>query len=251
MRAVLSLALLVGCSTPATIPSQPLGVQGHLAEARRHESDARALEAKAAAVDIAVASGPRYVCRDQGLADRALPGPGSSEVRAPCWSSERSSVERDRAAAARLRAAAQDHRARARRLVISERAWCAGLPPEELDHTPFDHRQDIAAVSAELDGDQVVGARIRFARVPQLTAEWLRQTLACHQALAAADGYDPTYMTPCPSVVAGAQTTVVDEPEGVVVVVRSTEPAAALTIYARAEALLDAHADHLEGLPEY
>jgi hypothetical protein len=128
-------------------------------------------------------------------------------------------------------------------MVSAERWWCAGLPPEELDHTPFDHREDIAAVSAELEGEHVRGARIRFRRVPGLTDDWLRQTLACHAAIAAASGNDPTHLTTCPSVVAGAETTVIDDPAGLIVIVRADDPAAALTIYARAEALLDPRLD--------
>lgn len=73
---------------------------------------------------------------------------------------------------------------------------------------------------------------------PGLTADWLRQTLACHHALAAAAGFEPTYLATCPAVVAGAETTVQDDPAGLVVVVRASDAAAGLTIYARAEALL-------------
>lgn len=219
-------------------------MQGHLTEAEQHDADAAALERRAQARDSVATPSERYVCGDQALADLTTSGGERLGVRAPCWSGEQSAVDRDRAAAARLRADARAHRAQARALVTAQQAWCAGLPPAELDHSPLDHREDLAAVSAELDSDRVVGARIRFARVPHLTAEWLRQTLACHHALAAATGFEPTYLATCPAVVEGSETTVIDDPDGLVVVIRARDPGAGLTIYARAEALLDPAAEH-------
>ena len=49
------------------------------------------------------------------------------------------------------------------------------MPEEELEHSPFDHHEDIAAVSAEVAYGRLVGARIRFKAVPGLDAAWLRQ----------------------------------------------------------------------------
>jgi hypothetical protein len=130
------------------------------------------------------------------------------------------------------------HRIQARELVLSQQRWCASLPEAELDHTPFDHREDLRGVTAELVGNQVRGARIRFKPVRGLTGEWLTQTLACHQALAAAEGYDSTHLASCPSTVEHATTTVVETPAGLEVVIRSDDPGSALVIYNRAEALL-------------
>lgn len=243
MRVPILLAVLAASCAhhAAAIPSRPLGVEGNLAEAERHEADADALERRAAQVEAQ--PGPHYSCGDQALVDQTTSGGQRLGIGAPCWSNEAGAVERDRAAARALRDDARTHRAKARALVVAQRGWCAGLPSAELDHTPFDHREDLAAVSAELDNDRVVGARIRFAKVPGLTADWLRQTLACHQAMAAAGGYEPTAMASCPAVIAGAELTVVDDPAGPIVVLHATDPAAALAIYGRAEALLDAHLD--------
>ncbi len=243
MRALLVVALTAGCSSRAAIPPRPLGVQDHLAEAERHDADATGLEARAASRERVGPPPTAYSCGDQAVADQTTSGGERLGGRAPCWSGEGGAVDRDRATAARLRADARDHRVRARALVRSEHAWCADLPAAELEHTPFDHHEDVVAVSAELDGDRLRGARIRFARVPQLTAEWLRQTLTCHAAIAAAGGYAPALHATCPAVVAGAETTVIDDPAGLVVVIHADDPAAAITIYARAEALLDARHD--------
>jgi hypothetical protein len=241
----LALVLAAACGGSAPPPREPLGVQGHLSEADRHEADAHQLDERAAAIER---TGPptAYACGDQALADQPTSGGERLGGRAPCWSGERGAIARSRALAHQLRADARAHRAQARVLATTERETCAGLPPEELEHSPFDHREDLAGVEAELDSDRLRGARIRFSRVPGLTAAWLRRALACHQAMAAATGYDPTHLATCPSTVAGADTTVIDDPGGLIVVVRAADPAAALTIYARAEALLAANAPGAE-----
>lgn len=247
MRVTMLIAVAAGCAGAAKVPPRPMGVQDHLAEAERHEEDARTLEQRAADRERSGTSVPAYTCGDQALADQVTSGGERLGARAPCWRGERGAVERDRAAAARLRDDARAHRARARAMVAAERIWCGRLPPEELEHSPFDHREDLAAVQAELERDRVVGARIRFARVPHLTADWLRQALACHQAIAESAGHEPTLFGTCPAVVAGASTTVIDDPAGIVVVIRAADPGAALAVYARAEALLDhtdPHAGH-------
>lgn len=245
MRAFILVVAVAGCSGRAAIPTRPLGVQDHLAEAERHDGDAADLESRAAVRERGAQPATGYACGDQALADQATSGGAPLGMRAPCWRGEPGAVERDRALAAELRTDARAHRARAQALVRAEHVWCAGLPTAELDHSPFDHHEDVVTVSAELASDRVRGARIRFARVPGLTVEWLRQTLACHQALAAAGGFEPAFLASCPATIAGAETTVIDDPSGLVVVVRSDDPAAALAIYARAEALLDEHAAHV------
>jgi hypothetical protein len=244
MRAMSLLPLLAACSSPALVPHPrpPLAAHDHVAEAERHEAEARALDEHAAAVERS-GTPSQYACGDVALTEMATSGSERLRILPPCWSGEVGAIERDRTLAAHLRADARLHRAKARTLVTAKQQWCAGLPASELDHTPFDHREDIVAVRAELEGDRLRGARIRFAKVPGLTADWLRQALACHQAIAAATGYDPTQLASCPSVVAGATTTVLEHASGLEVIVRAADQAAALVIYGRAEALLDAHID--------
>jgi hypothetical protein len=242
MRSILITALLLAaataCSSQPKVPRAPLGAPQHLAEADRHEADARALDERADSLERASRS-QTVTCADQAVADQATSGGERLGGRAPCWTGERGAIARQRDTAQHLRADARAHRAQARALIIAANAACIGLPDEELEHSPFDHHEDIAAVAAEVAGGRVVGARIRFAAVPGLDAAWLRRSLTCHQALAAATGFEPTHLASCPAVLPGARFEVLDEPAGLVVVVTADDPGIALTIYARAEATLD------------
>lgn len=231
------LALPVACSQPAHTARPPMSAGDHLAEAERHDNEARALEESAASIESRGTPTPA-TCGDVAMTELTTSGTERLRILPPCWSGEVATIRRAQQHAAKLRADARRHRIQARELVLTQQRWCASLPEAELDHSPFDHREDLRGVSAELDGDRVRGARIRFKPVPGLSAEWLRQTLACHQALAAAEGYDTGHLGSCPSAVEHAHTTVVETPAGLEVVVRSDDPGAALIIYARAEALL-------------
>lgn len=235
------LLLQLGCAPKAQTARPPMSAAEHLAEAERHDADARSLEESAAAVEHTGAP-TRATCGDTASTELVTSGTERLHILPPCWAGEVDAVRRDRVHAAQLRADARRHRIQARELVRTEQQWCAGLPEAELDHTPFDHREDLRAVQAELEGDRVRGARILFKPVKGLSADWMRQTLACHQAMASAEGFgaDHDHLASCPSTVSGARTEVLETPEGLEVVVRAIDPAAALIIYARAEALLGA-----------
>ncbi len=244
MRTILSTTIALvaagACGGPDRLPATPLSVTDHLLEAEQHDAEARQHDQQARAAEPGASAASAKACQDRVLADQAVSGGQRLGIQ-PCWASEEATVERHRASADRLRAHAAEHRAHAHDLLAAERAACAGLDPAEIDHSPFAHHEEIAAVAAELDGDRLRGARVRFAAVPGLSADWMRSALACHHARAAALGFDPTYLSDCPSTVAGAETTVLEQDGDLVVVVRAKDEAAALIIYARAEALLDGH----------
>lgn len=214
-----------------------MSASDHLAEAARHEEAARALEENAAATERTGAP-TQLTCGDTASTELITSGTERLHVAPPCWAGEASAVRRDRAHAAQLRADARRHRIQAREMVKGQEKWCAGLPEAELDHTPFDHREDLLSVRAELEGDKLRGARITFGAVRGLSAEWLSKTLACHKAMAAAEGYDSPHLAVCPSTVEGATSVVVESPRGLEVVITSVDPGSAIAIYARAEALL-------------
>jgi hypothetical protein len=235
---VASLFVLAACAAPARVPPRQLGATEHLAEAERHEAEARRHDALAADAEARKAAQGGVICGDRELALQSTSGGAPLTPRPPCWTTEADAVAAHRRAAHGLRIDARAHRALARQLVGAAREACESLPEHELIASPFSHRDDIRSVEAELSGDRVRGARIRFAPIEGLTAAWLERSLTCHQALAAAGGYDPLYMPHCPAAVALAHVEAVDTADGPEVVIGSDDPAAALVIYARAEALL-------------
>lgn len=236
--ALLPWLLLAACSSPARIPPRQLGVTEHLTEADQHEAAARRHDLLAADAEARRRHDAGIICGDRALATQATSGGEVLTPRPPCWTTESDAIERHRTAAAHLRADARAHRAVARQLVGGAHAACESLPENELVTSPFSHRDDILTVEAVIDGDRVRGARILFAPVEGLTAAWLERSLACHQALAASGGYDAAYMPHSPAVVAGAAISAEDTALGPVVVIRSDDPAVALSIYGRAEDLL-------------
>lgn len=229
---------VAACASPATAPARPMGVTEHLAEADRHEADAERHDLLAQDAEFRKRQDHGLVCGDRALATQATSGAEPLTPRPPCWTSEADAIASHRTAAAHLRADARAHRALARQLLGAARAACDSLPELELAASPFSHRRDIAAVEAVLEGDRLRGARIRFAPLDGLSADFLLRSLTCHRALAAAGGYQPTHLASSPAVIPGSELIAVDTEHGPVVEITATDPAAAIVIYARAEALL-------------
>ena len=149
-----------------------------------------------------------------------------------------SGTQEHRRAAAAAREEASRHRAAARELERAEVNHCSTMAPDERDHGPFWHRSDILSVTPIEERKQVRGASILFRRVPSLTALWMEQAVKCHQARAASLGWDPMYMSYDPSAVADAHVTVVDDPAGIRVLIRSDKPDVSAVILSRAQKLL-------------
>jgi len=241
MRTAGLLLVLTACggvAQPATDPTppRPLSADDNLAEARRREAAAQEHEDAATAAEARVRR-HELTCADRVLEEQATSGGEQLLERTPCWSTAASGVDHHRKVAKRLRADARAHRARAHELIKAERTSCVGIG--ELSHTPFAHHDDIATVSALVEHGHVWGAEIRFRRLPDLTADWLRKAVACHQARAAALGWEPQHEGYDPTLLPGAVVEVTDSADGVVVTVRGTDELTATAIYGRAEALLD------------
>lgn len=238
-RCALAAAMfLAACASSAKVPPRPMGASDHLAVAQRCEDDARHHDELAADAEARKAQDGGLICGDRALAQQATSGGETLTPRPPCWTTEADAVARHRTAAAQLRADARAHRALARQLVGAAREACESLPENELVVSPFSHADDLRSVDAVVEGDRVRGARIRFKPVAGLDAAWLERSLSCHQALAAAVGFEPTYMPTSPAAVEHARVVAVDTAAGPEVEIRSDDPAAALVIYARAEELL-------------
>ena len=79
------------------------------------------------------------------------------------------------------------------------------VPEDELTHTPFFHRSDVAAVTAYREGGKLAGATVTWKPVDGLTADWMRVALMCHRARLATLGYPTTYMAYDPSTLNATQ----------------------------------------------
>lgn len=214
-----------------------MGATDHLMAAEQCDKEAAKHEEMAA--EASARNDTTRLCGDRVMSDQVTSGGERLIQVSPCWTAEGDTVSRHKAEADRLHLDAEMHRAHARQLLDAEAASCAQMPAEELTHTPFAHREDIANVAAELDGDHVVGARITFRTVPGLTGDWLRQAISCHQARAAALGWDTTYMGYDPAVLPGVKAMVSEDDKGVVtVVLHAKDDGTALAVYGRAEDLL-------------
>jgi hypothetical protein len=168
MRTAILSVVLVGvaaCATPRPQPEPPKSASEHLREAARHEQEAAAHER--AAAEAARSGYEGYACGDRALSDQTQTGGEPVTRWVPCWSVERDASAAHRAEAERLRAEARAHRATARTLVDVERTFCAIMPEDELTHTPFYHRTDVASVEPYREGDALAGAQHHLPRGPR------------------------------------------------------------------------------------
>jgi len=242
-RMMVAFALLTACggSEPAVTPTRPLSAAEHRTEAKRHDKEAQHHEAEARTAGRSTDS---YRCGDTVLFDQSTSGTERLSARVPCWSVEVSGDHLREAQ--RERDEARRHRAAAYSLEEAERHYCSALSPDERDHTPFWHRSDIVAVTKVERSGRLRGARVVFRKVPSLTSDWMELAVKCHQARAAATGWDPTYMVYDPSVLEGVHVEVRDDPKGIAVEVTSGRDDTAAAIYGRAEGLLRPEAESKE-----
>ncbi|MEZ4398776.1 MAG: hypothetical protein R3B06_02065 [Kofleriaceae bacterium] len=238
LRHAALLAVVAACGQPRATPATPaLGYRGNLDEAAAHEREAEAHERAAEAARGAPDS---YACGDRALSEQSRSGTEPVTTWVPCWSVERDASAAHAAEAARLRAEAREHRAIARSLLEVERTFCANLPADELTHTPLYHRSDVAQVAPYRADGQLVGAQITFRHVDGLTADWLRQSLLCHQARMATLGYPATYMGYDPAMLRGVHVAVTDADGTLTITVRADDDVTAAVTWSRAQALVGA-----------
>ncbi len=230
-RVVLVGALGACAGTIGSPP--PASYDEHVVAAERHDQAAQQHEGAAAVAEARV--GPEaYVCGDGVLNDQLTTGGLPVTTWNPCWNGEEEAALRQLDAAEHERRAAERERHAAQELIDAERVACAKVSPEEREHSPFAHRQEVMAVLPERAGGELRGVRVVFSRVRGLTADWMRDSIACQQARWAMSGEDPALMPDDPTLVAGAQTTVFDQDGQVVVVVTADSPAVARVALARA-----------------
>jgi len=206
---VLATCLAAACaSSRPQVASHPQGYAEHMAAADEHEGLADEHRQAGHVPDSARASGRGYQCGDTVMSDQATSG-GERLVQAtPCWDTDEELAAHHQYLATREQRAARKERRVAAGLVEAELAACKGLPAQELEHSPFAHRREIAEVIPHRDAGVLRGVRVVFKPVPGLTATWMRQAVACHRARFERLGEPATYLPDDPTLVARAVTTV-------------------------------------------
>jgi len=228
-------AVAVSCGGGQAGQPERLSVAQHEAEARRHEREAA--EHERAYAQGRQAEGNPIQCYDQRTPDPAVGGEPLRVLR-PCWTAEQRPGRQQLDEARADRREAARHRAVATSMLRAEREACRGLGDDEMSHSPFFHRQDIVRVEdLRVDGE-LYGARVMFQKVPGLDVPWLRRAIACHQARAAAMGYDPKHMSYCPLMVAPTSTTVEDMGGIIAVTVVARQDWEIAAVVGRARALV-------------
>lgn len=240
---LLSLGTLTACASgPQRVePDGPRSYRERMAEADKHDHDAQVHERQAAEArgridPTGVTCGHPVV---GAVADQSTSGGERLSTWVPCWSVERDAAKYHQAEADRLHREARFDRGVARNLLEVEHEFCSQMPDSELTHTPFYHREDVAAVEPYVEGGAVKGARIHFKPIRGLDAGWMRQALLCHRARAATIGYDPKYMAYDPSMISDVNVAVTDRGGAVTVLVRSDSDPTTAVVVSRANALLE------------
>jgi hypothetical protein len=242
MRSFVGLSLLLAaCATnrPQHAHDGSHGVAGHEASAEDHEQAAVAHDQAAAEANRR--SGlDSYDCGDPELFSQSTSGTEPVDFNyMPCWNIDEETAIRHQDAAARERRAARVDRARADALAYAEHANCRGIPKQELDHSPFAHRQSIQEIVAHRDDGEIKGVRIVFKPTPGLTAAYLRRAIACNQARFVALGNPPTFFSAQdPTLVEGATVEVTENSSHIVVFVKVRDDVQAAVAFARAQDLV-------------
>jgi hypothetical protein len=163
-----------------------------------------------------------------------------------CWKSDENPTDEHKQDAEKHRKMAADHHAAARALRDAEASSCAGIPDEDRDMSPFNHREDISEVKPHVVYVRVsrqtvkktTGADVVFRAVPGMTAESLQRLVDCHVARASAVGHEMPEMSYCPLVLKGVIAKVSSTGNGFAIEVSSENPETAKEIRRRSEALV-------------
>jgi hypothetical protein len=227
------LATLVGCALPNR--PEPKSWVEHQQAADAH--DQRAAEHDRAASAHAKHDVARYQCGDLVAADQATSGGEPLAPSIPCWDPEEETYERHRTEAQHERVLAHQERVAAATLVREEEAACKTISQDEQQHSAFAHHKEIAEIVPHYVDSKLRGARIVFKPVLGLTAEWLKEDIACHTAHFHTTGEDPNYMPDDPTLVPGAVVSVQPTSRTIEVVVEGDTDEAGQESLGRAQAL--------------
>src|SRR5262249_9514673 len=143
----------------------------------------------------------------------------------------------DMHAASANREAARAERRAAGDLIRAEVAACAGIPDRDRVHSVFDNPDAVARVIPYRDNGQVRSVRIVLNPMSGLTQPWVQRSIACQRAQFATKGSPKDFSPDDPTLVAGAQTRVVQTGDHVEVIVTTPDGARGEVALGRAQAL--------------
>jgi hypothetical protein len=175
--------------------------EAHSERAEQYRQNTRLPDSQAAAPQT-------YQCGDTVMSDQLTSGGARIVQAVPCWDASEELAEHRRFLAERELRIAHAERRAATDLVEAELAACRGLSPQELEHSPFAHRREIADVIPHRVTGTLRGVRIVWKPVLGLTADWMRRAIACHRARFERLGEPPVYFPEDPTLVAPSTVTV-------------------------------------------
>ncbi len=256
MRTVFFLSLVASAAACATTVQPQAGSRSSLA---RTEDRERGETAQDKRDDRAVRAAPvGDACGDTVLNDQLTTGGYQVTSYIPCWDTQdeadldhvdstpaRGPSPVPTSAPAQLPGArspvvpptASAERQAVRALPETEIVACGTIPRREREHSAFGHRRSIAKVTPYYETGTLRGVRVDFKPVVSLTAAWLRQDIACHQAHVAVIGEIPATMRQDPTLVLGAEITVSDANGHLSVLVRAEAPDQAARALAMAQGM--------------
>jgi hypothetical protein len=230
---------LASCRSNPQIASstEPGSWTEHMQAAQQHDQQAAEHE-EIAAHNEAIAGNWSYNCGDQVLNDTLTSGPYHLMTWQPCFDVSEEAAEHYRFLADRERKAARQERVAAADLVRQQEIACAGIPPQEREHSFFAHHREISDVIPHRVAGKVRGVWIVFKPVAGMNADWVRRDIACQRARWAVKGETPDNAAGSPALVAGADTQVFDRDGHVEVLVTTEDEESAQVALARATSAL-------------
>jgi hypothetical protein len=243
MRTVFVLTTVVAASCAGTtepVAGHPRGYAARMEDADVHSQHAEEHRETAGVGVLETPASPfdRYSCGDTVMSDQLTSGGQRIVDSVPCWDISEERVEHARYLAEREQRRADAERRAATRLVEVEDTACRGMSPRELEHSPFAHRKEIAAVIPHRDAGKLRGVRILWKPVPGLTSAWMRQSIACHRARFERLGEPAIYFPEDPTLVAGAIVTVEQHAGHLEVVIETGDDLAGQVALDRAQDLV-------------
>jgi len=220
-------------------PKQPdqRSYSERLTDADNHDKVAAAAEGEIPSEQqIPVAE--RFYCGDTVLNDQLTTGGLLVTYFMPCMDVATEGIKNDVWVAGAERTAARHDRQSAAQLALAEANACRGIPAQDRDESVFARRKDIASIEPVRENDEVHGVRVVFAS--GVSADRVRNHIACTRARWQTLGRDPATMPEDPTLVDGADVQVLARGGHTEVVVLTSSVEGADVALARARGELTA-----------